>query len=193
MRRMILSSLVLLPVLTYGQASALAESKPSTPSALLQAELTRPAGLAEVALAASKADAAASSIKLSSHTLVREFIRTQFSEDLTQAALRQTGSLQFTLASTAPTEVSAPKVTRSVELGLTQQELAAQPAVTVVAVHATVDAYGIPRNVAITQSAGALVDKKALAAVSAYRFKPATIDNRPVEAAVSIAIKIEKQ
>jgi hypothetical protein len=41
--------------------------------------------------------------------------------------------------------------------------------------------------------AGTVVDKKALAAVSEYRFKPATVNNQAVQAAMTIAIKIEKQ
>ena len=35
--------------------------------------------------------------------------------------------------------------------------------------------------------------QKAIAAVSQYRFKPATVDNQPTWSAVSIAIKIQKQ
>jgi hypothetical protein len=34
---------------------------------------------------------------------------------------------------------------------------------------------------------------KAIAAVSQYRFKPATLDNKPTWASVSITIKIQKQ
>jgi outer membrane biosynthesis protein TonB len=55
-----------------------------------------------------------------------------------------------------------------------------------------VDAYGFPRNLSIVRSAGAVVDKKVLDAMSQYRFTPATLDNKPVDAAVTISIKIEK-
>jgi hypothetical protein len=47
--------------------------------------------------------------------------------------------------------------------------------------------------VSIVQSAGPVVDRGAIAAVSQYRFKPATVDNHPTWATVSIAIKIQKQ
>jgi hypothetical protein len=44
----------------------------------------------------------------------------------------------------------------------------------------------------VTRSAGKAVDKKALVAVSESRFKPATVNNQPVDAAVTISIQIEK-
>jgi TonB family protein len=84
-------------------------------------------------------------------------------------------------------------MTRPVEVQLTQEELAATPDLTQVAVSGTVDAYGFPRDLTVTRSAGKAVDQKALAAVSATRFKPATVNNQPVDSAVTISIKIEKQ
>ena len=197
MRRMILATLVLFPVLAHAQAGTSVERKPFNSSAVLQAELKQPAGLyAEVALAAAetKPEAPASMVSLSaaSHAAVRESIQARFSDDFAEAALRDGGTLEYTMRAT-PDETSAPKVTRTVEIELSQQELAEQPAVSNVVVHAIVDEQGVPRNVAITRSAGRIVDQKAVAAVSQYRFKPATVDNQPTWAAVSIAIKIQKQ
>jgi TonB family protein len=108
------------------------------------------------------------------------------------AALRRGGTLEYAMMGSLPTESSAPRVTRAVEVDLSAQELAEQPAVSNIVVHATVDAYGFPRNLSIVRSAGAVVDKKVLDAVSQYRFTPATLDNKPVDAAVTISIKIEK-
>jgi len=166
MRRMILTTLVLLPVLAYGQVSTPAERRPTSASDILEAELTRPAGLAEVAMATASSTVAAESaasvsINPAGHALYRES--------------------------------SVPKLTRSVNLQLSQQELAMQPATTQVAVRAIVDQYGFPRNLTIAKSSSENVNQKALAAVSEFRFKPATVDNKPVEAAVMIAIKIEKR
>jgi TonB family protein len=191
---MILSSLVLLPVLALGQASASAESKPSTDSTVLRAELTQPAGLAAVVKAAAAADAASTaSMNKVGRSMVRELVQTRVTEDFTHAALRQAGTLEYGFSGgSEPIEESAPKMTRSVEIQLTQQELAAQPASTLVAVSGTVDEFGIPRNLTVTQSAGSTIDKKALAAISECRFKPAMVDNRAVDAAVTIAIKIQK-
>ena len=127
-----------------------------------------------------------------SHMAVRESVQAKYSDDFVEAALRQGGTLEYSFKASAPAE-SAPKVTRAVEVDLSPQELSAQPAVSNVVVRAIVDENGIPRNVTIKQSAGSVVDKKAVAAVSQYRFKPAMVDNQPTWAAVSISIKIQKQ
>jgi TonB family protein len=186
MRRMILTSLVLFPVLAHAQAGTVTEPKPSTSSAMLQAELKQPAGLAEVAFAAS-----AASSSVAAHAVIKQSIQTQYNGDFVEAALRQGGTLEYSMAGSEPMEV-APKITRAVELDLTPQELSEQPAVSTVVVKAIVDEYGIPRNVKIAQSAGPVVDQKAIAAVSQYRFKPATVNNQATWAAVSVSIKIQK-
>jgi hypothetical protein len=161
-------------------------------------EQTHPAGLREVSMTVAMptvaAEPAASipSVNPADHNVIREFVKTRVTDDFTQEALRKAGTLEYTLDGSDPTEASAPKMTRTVGIELSQQELDVQPAVILVAVSGTVDAYGIPRDLTITQSAGPLVDKKTLAAVREYRFKPATVDNQPVNAAVTIAIKIQK-
>jgi TonB family protein len=123
---------------------------------------------------------------------VKEFVQTRVMDNFTEASLRQAGTLEYSMKAT-PVEASAPQVTQAVEVDLTPAEAAATPAVSKVVVRAIVDEQGVPRNVSVTQSAGPVVDRKAVAAVSQYRFKPATIDNQPTWATVSIAIKIEKQ
>lgn len=196
MSRKILTTLVLLPVMAHAQARTSTEHQPSPSSAMLQAELTHPAGMAELAKAtatpAATASAAIATTNLSSHALFRESVQTRVTENFVDAALRQGGTLEYAMMGSLPTESSAPRVTRAVEVGLSDQEMAAQPAVSNIVVHATVDSYGVPRNLSIVRSAGAAVDKKVLDAVSQYRFAPATLDNKPVNAAVTISIKIEK-
>jgi len=195
MRRMILTSLVLLPVMAQAQARTSTEPQPSTSSAMLQAELSRPAGMAELAMAAATPAAASASIapiNMPNHTAIREFVQTRVTENLMDAALPKAGTVEYAMMGSLPTESSAPQVKRAVEVDLSAQELAEQPAVSNVVVHATVDSYGFPRNVTIVRSAGSVVDKKVLSAVSQYRFTPATMDNKPVDASVTIAIKIEK-
>jgi TonB family protein len=188
---MILTSLVLIPVLAHAQAGTPTGPKPSSSSATVQAELTQPKSLAEVAMATA-VPAGIAAVRPANHTGVHEFIQTQITETPIDAALRKGGALEYAFAGSEPVESTAPLVTRAVEIDLTQPELAEQPAVTKVAIHATVDSYGYPRNLSVAQSAGAAVDRKALEAISQYRFKPATMDNKPVDAAVTIAIKIEK-
>ena len=196
MRRMILTSLVLLPVLARAQASTATEPKPSTSSANLHAELTKPARATVYAMAGAT-PAATSTAALPTTTIApaafREIVHTQMTDDFADTALRQGGALQYVMyGGGTPTGSTAPILTRAVEIDLSQPELVAEPAVTNVIVRATVDAYGFPRNLAVAQSAGASLDKKALAAVSQFRFKPATQDNRPVDAGVLITIKIQK-
>ena len=195
MRRMILTSLVLLPVLARAQVSPATEPKPSTSSATLRAELTQPAGAAVHAMAGAAPAAAPTAVPTTTiaHAAFREIVHTQMTDDFADAALRQGGTLQYVMyGGGTPTEATVPVLTRAVEIDLSQPELAAEPAVTNVIVRATVDAYGFPRNLAVAQSAGASLDKKALATVSQFRFKPATLDNRPVDAGVLITIKIQK-
>lgn len=204
MRRVIFATtLILLPGLANAQAGAATESKQYPTSAGFLAELNKPAGLAEVAMAAAletakpEAKTAAiggsiSSETVEGHAALRESVQTQVMDNFTEASLRQAGTLEFSMKAT-PVETSAPQVTRAVEVDLTPAEAAETPAVSKVVVRAIVDENGIPRNVAVTQSAGPVVDRKALAAVNQYRFKPATVDNQPTWATVSIAIKIQKQ
>jgi TonB family protein len=195
MRLAILTSLVLLPVLAHGQASKPVGSKPIPASAMVQAELTQPA----VLKAAIKSGAAAepantiSSMNAVSHPAVREFVQTRVTEDFVHQAQRQAGTLQYGFTGGDLTAETAPKVIRPVEVQLSQQELAAAPELSQVAVSGTVDAYGFARNLSVTHSAGTAIDKKALAAVKEFRFKPATVNNQPVDAAVTISIQIEKQ
>ncbi len=165
MYRMTLATLVLVPVLAHAAVGKLAE----TPAAI-------------TSMSAS-----------SSHAAVKETVREQFSGDFLEAALRQGGTLEYSMKGSVPLETSAPRITKAVEVELTQQELSEQPSTTNVIVKAIVDENGIPRNVAVKQSAGSLIDAKAIAAVSQYRFKPATIDNQPTWAAVEVTIKIQKQ
>jgi TonB family protein len=197
MRRTILTSLVLLPVMAHAQASTSTEPKPSTSSAM-EAELTQPVSPTQLAMAAAVAKAAApaaaiSTIGTSNHAAIREFIQTKMTDTFVDAALQMGGTVQYAMMGSVPTHSSAPQVTRAVELDLSEQELAEQPAVSNVVLHAIVDENGVPRNVQVSQSGGSVVDRKAIAAVSQYRFKPATMDNKPTWASVSITIKIQKQ
>jgi TonB family protein len=189
---MILTSLILFPVMAYAQASTSTETKPST-SAMTQAELTQPATPAMLAMNAAAATPAANvrTLSASSPAVVRESIQFRTADDFTNSAKLKTGALEYAMiGSTA--ESTLPSVTRAVEVDLSDQELAERPAVSNVVLHAMVDAYGIPRDVAVTRSAGSVVDRKAIEAVSQFRFKPATLDNRPTSAWVSITIKIQK-
>jgi hypothetical protein len=182
---MILASLVLFPVLAQAQASTSTGSQPSKSSALLLAAVEAPA-------APAASTASFSAVALASHAAVRESLQPKMADNLMASAMLKPGALEFALKGSVPTESSAPRLTRAVEVEISNQDLAKQPAVSNVVIRAIVDVNGIPRNVAVTQSAGSLIDEKAIAAVNQYRFQPATLDNKPTWATVSISIKIQK-
>jgi TonB family protein len=152
---------------------------------MLDAEISRPASAAPAA--------SIRSANLSSQTSIHEFVQTRMMENFADAALVKGGTLEYAMMGSVPTHSSAPQVTQAVELNLSEQELAEQPTVSSVVLRAIVDENGIPRNVQIAKSAGSVVDRKAIEAVNQYRFKPATLDNKPTWASVSITIKIQKQ
>lgn len=192
MRRMIMTSLVLLPVMAHAQAGTSTEPQPSNSPATV-AELSQPTDMAmHAAVKASAPVASISMMNTSTHAAVRESIQTRMTENFMDAALLKAGTLEYAMMGSAPTESSAPKVTQAVEVNLSAQELEEQPAVTKVVLHAIVDVNGVPRNVAVSQSAGSVIDRKAIEAVSQYRFTPATLDNKPTWSTVSITIKIQK-
>ena len=185
MHRTVLTSLVMLPVLAHAQAKTSTEPQPSHSAAVLLAELDRPA-------APSVPAASLSAVALASHAAIRESVQTRMVDDLMASTVLHPGAMEFALKGSAPTEFSAPKLTRAVEIEVSSQDLAEQPALSSVVVRAIVDENGVPRNVAVTRSAGAVIDRQAVAAVTQYRFKPATLDNKATWATVSITIQIQK-
>jgi TonB family protein len=146
----------------------------------LVAELTRPTESLVVAMAAASPAAASPSIV---NAMTNTFAA---------AAMRKGKTLTHAFGGGLPAEATTPKLTRAVEVEMSQQEMIGQPTVSRVVVQATVDLYGYPRDLEIVQSAGTLLDDRAMAAVSQYRFQPAMLDNSPVSAPVTITIKIQK-
>jgi len=186
MRQMILTSLILLPALAQSYAITPAGTQQSPSSASAVAELTLPGISAELA------SGSANSLTMATHASLRESVRTRMVDDFAADAMHQGGTLQYSLKGSEPAQSSSPKVKQTVEVALSDQELSEQPAVSNVVLRAIVDENGIPRNVVVTQSAGHVVDKRAIEAVREYRFTPAMVDNKPTWASVSIAIKIQK-
>ena len=60
-----------------------------------------------------------------------------------------------------------------------------------VVVDLVVDETGKPTNLAISQSAGDLLDHEVLSSVSQYRFKPGTLDGQPYTLPVKLQVIIE--
>jgi TonB family protein len=198
MRRMILTTLALLPVMAHAQANTETGPTPSTTSAVLVAFNDSPISAILTAAADTTPAAAAvppgvkSSSSMTHVASLHEVVKTAVDPSFMESSLLQGGALQYTLRG-SEAQYAAPKVVHSAELSFTDQELAVQPVQTNVAVRVTVDENGFPRNPVVVRSAGALVDGRAVQAVSQYRFQPATADNRPVNSLVTVSVKLQRQ
>jgi TonB family protein len=185
MRLMTVATLVLIPVLAHAQASNSTEAKPSQASATLLAKATPPA-----ALAGSKAH----TTDEGPLTVVRyETVKEQVDPLFFNQTLREGGTLSFTLYGDLKDQPNAeavgPKLIHIESTELPKSELNVASDVTV---RLTVDQHGVPQNMKIINSADAVVNERTLAAVSQYRFKPATVDNLAVPADVTIEVKIKQ-
>ena len=113
MRRMILTSLVLVPVMAHAQAATSTEPQPSTSSAMV-AGLAQPAELAMNAAAKAAAPAASiAAMNTSTHATIREVVQTRMAENFMDAALLKGGTLEYAMMGSVPAQSSAPKVTRA--------------------------------------------------------------------------------
>ena len=145
---------------------------------------------ARAATASTKAVMAAG---LASHPGFRETIREQLTPNFAEAAMAQGGTLEYDLTGSVATQAAEPKLVKVTEVPLTQAEVAAQPRESEVDVKMVVDANGFPRDLQVAHSAGAAIDQRALQTISQYRFAPGTIDNKAVETAVTVKVKIERR
>jgi TonB family protein len=95
----------------------------------------------------------------------------------------------ITGASVSPISGTAvPQLVKAVKTDLTPQELALGSEV---AVRLTVDRNGLPENLSIDHATNPEIAQKTLAAVSQYRFKPATSNFLAVPATITIDVKIK--
>lgn len=184
MNRMILSTLVLPSVLGLAQAGMAVEPKPMNYSVV---------GLAEVALAAGKTNASVAAANAAIHPELKETVHAQYlGQTFVDAAMRNPGTVEYAFKGNTPMSSQAPRITKAVEVQLSEKELAAVPAVDSVVLRAIVDEHGMPRNIQVTRSGGSVVDQKAVEALNQYRFVPAMVDNQPTWSTVSVTIKIQK-
>jgi len=187
MRQVLVATLVLLPVLAHAQASTATGSQQSTPSANLQAKVVvQPVNFVRPATTPAAAPAPAAPTASAVHEVVQAQVDPSFLENQTQ----QSGSISYTFLGSASDEPVAPKLVHVVGRQIPVNRLAADNDV---AVHFVVSPDGVPERLTIAKSAGAEMDQKTLDAVSQYRFKPATLNNRPVEAEVTVEVKVQNQ
>ena len=85
-----------------------------------------------------------------------------------------------------------PRLVRSVPVKISLHEMESVETDADVVVSFTVDFTGAPRDLKVTKSGGAALDRRALDAIAQYRFQPATDNNAPVQWPVTIEIKLKK-
>jgi TonB family protein len=184
MRRLIFPALILLPVLAHAQAKTQTSTLTAVPSSAPVATLVASANTPKVLPAASApASADNREVMVPIHQTVVE--RTSDDVDVSDSTL----SYSF---SNGVTAMTAPKLIQASPLTLSLQEMEAQSTESSVQLQLTVDPSGTPRDVKVVRSGGAILDKRAVEAVSKYHFKAATQNSIPVNAQVTIAIKIKK-
>ncbi len=171
MRRILLTSLALLPVMAYAQA-------PNSAAKSAYAELAVPALPAAAIVTANHPS------EREAHIVVSDRVQVK-TDEVDFASTKAFDPI-------ARWQSSAPRVKTAASLGDLSEELGHKSGPVAVVVDATIDANGVPRNLSVSRSAGRAIDEKALAAVSQYRFAPARLDNRATESNVSIVIKIQK-
>ena len=193
MRRLIFPALILLPVLAHSQAKAqtstLTASQSAASATTLVAKANTPRVLPAPAVktaTAPAAPAAAAGTGADIMVPVRQTVVERSSDTNTNDS-----TLAYSFNSGVVAE-TAPKLVQSSPLTLSLRDMESESAEAKVVLQLTVDLAGIPQNVKVIHSGGAALDKRALESVSEYRFKPATENNVPVEAPVTIEIKVKK-
>lgn len=179
MRLALLTTLALLPTAAFAQAGS---------QTTLQARLSQPAAFAG---AAAPATSSAPAVALAAPHL-HDVLKTELSSPTMDATLAQGGSLVYTLAGSNAdsSKLVAPVLVHTVGRALPVS--AAENTDAKVVLELAVDVDGKPSDIRVLRSGGAAVDKGTIAAVSQYRFKPATYDNTPAVAHLTMEIALQK-
>jgi TonB family protein len=180
MRRLFYPALILLPVLAFSQAQAQTSTLNAPQSrasvATLEAKAETPNVLPAVS-AATSADPG-----------------TEIMVPVTQTVVERPSNAETKDAT--PTynnaTTTAPKLIEAKPLAMSLRDMESETAEASVVLQFTVDSTGTPKNMKVVHSGGAALDKRATEAVNLYRFKPATQNGLPVEAPVSVEIKLKK-
>jgi TonB family protein len=181
---MIVAATLLLPVLAqaaaHAQAATRAASQDSAPT--LQAKASpvvfRPS--------ATPAPAPAPIARIVRRPIFTDVIKTRLNRDVEDFADQQSGTLAFRLGE--DTQSTAPRL-----LHIVDRELPANlvnERTSPVAVRMVVDPHGVPSSLTVVRSAGPVVDRQTLAAVSQYRFEPATMNHQPVSSDITVEVDL---
>jgi TonB family protein len=183
MRSKFICTLALLPVLAaHAQANGFqAAAGVSAPSVTLQAKVVTPA-----IFKAAATPAAAPAPALPMH----DEIAFTLDSDPVETAARNSGAILIHFGSSEP-EATAPRLVHVVGRTLPLYRLMNEENNAFVVVHAQVDYKGVPQNITIAHSAGTAIDQSTIAAVSQYRFIPATVNNAPVQSDVTVKVMLK--
>lgn len=146
MRKALLATLALSPVLLHAQANS-----PAQPKATLESRLATPK---EIANAVDRGTATATTTRRIS------------------------------------TGVVAPKLIHIVDVATESPSPFSFAGPHTIVVGMIVGTDGVPTDLKILQSAGPLMDKDVLTAVSQYRFKPGTVSDQPVAIPLNLSINV---
>lgn len=179
MRLALLTTLALLPTAAFAQAGS---------QTTLQASLSQPAAFVHGAAASSASEP---NVALAAPRL-HDVLKTQLSSPAMDVSLAQGGSLVYALAgdNKGTTSFVAPVLVHTVGRALPVN--AAENSNAKVVLELAVDAEGKPADIRVLRSGGAGVDKGTIAAVRQYRFKPATYENSPAVAHLTLEIALQK-
>ena len=185
MRQVLVATLVLLPVLAHAQASNSTEQATQAPATLV-AKATPPAPMAPAKSATPASESVASSAtSLPVHVVIHQITP---DDDYTTDALQSGGGISYNFNNDINSKVTSPELIHVVQADLAPMQFAQGSDVKV---RLTVDAHGVPQNVTVVKATDAVVAQKTIAAVTQYRFKPATRDYLAIPADVLIDVKIK--
>jgi hypothetical protein len=172
MRSKFICTLALLPVLAHAQVNGpqAGTSSATAASVTLQAKITEPAAFFHAATTPAAATPAPAA------PMHDEIAFTLDSDPVDTAALNS-GSIQTHFGSSEP-EATAPRLVHVVGRTLPVFRLMNEE-------------NNVPQNITITHSAGAAIDQQTIAAVSQYRFVPATVDHAPVQSDVTVRVMLK--
>jgi TonB family protein len=179
MRLFAIATLVLAPVAAFSQ----------TAQPTQQASLKKPVAFAST----SATPAATPAVAIASSVGYRDVIKATLTSEAMDRAQAEGGALTYTMYNNNDSTPSfhAPKLVSAV--GRTLPVDAATSGNAAVTVNFVVSPQGVPSEFKVVRSAGdKAVEQSTIAALSQYRFQPATLDHMPVYAHLTMEISLKK-
>jgi TonB family protein len=190
MRRVLFTALALLTGLAHAQVAASNGTRNPAAPLTLQAKVSTDAFARPVAYTApATAPAAAPVARAIARPGFHDVIKTVLNRDVDDYASGQTATLEFRLGE--DTNSTAPKLVHIVGRQLPTDVISDHTHD--VAIRLVVNPQGVPEQLEVVHSAGAVVDARTLEAVRQYRFTPATMDRLPVPADVTVDVALQQQ